>query len=326
MYIHWRRSCVVGPPAALAGRIAEICWYWILYPLWRYFGWQPGGGKAYARASQGLSERLQRGETVPIVGITVGSHNASACLVEISLARGIVWVSNNEEERFSGVKHDWHFPVQSVEAVREQLRSRDWSGHDVPCFVSGWDFVRFSAFWMKEQVGNLPFNWRLWGPPDKDLTEFVDLAAIRSAASRLACMLPGAPREILGSRHHDNHAYMSYGLSPFYAQRHERGFSALVLVVDGMGDDCTTSFYCTDPSDPQRLLLLDHNDTGARNAVSSSRPSSAARDPRHAPSVCPACLPTSRSGHPAPLRFAVFDSIGMLYQVISSSQGGWQPL
>ena len=75
-------------------------------------------------------------------------------------------------------------------------------------------------------MGNLPYNWRLWGPPEKELTEFVDLAAVTSAPARLSRLLPGICGEVLGSRHHDNHAYLAYALSPFYAQARPRIISA----------------------------------------------------------------------------------------------------
>jgi hypothetical protein len=147
-----RAACVVGPPARIAGAIAATVVYYLTLPLWRLRRWHPFQGKAYQRAQHDLAARLQRGETVPIVGLTVGSHNASLCLVEASLEHGVVLVSNNEEERFSGLKHDCRFPEHSAEALQAQLRARGWSGHDVACVVSGWDVVAFGAFWAREQV------------------------------------------------------------------------------------------------------------------------------------------------------------------------------
>ena len=42
---------------------------------------------------------------------------------------------------------------------------------------------------------------------------------------------------IINLRHHDNHAYLAYGASPFAGQSAQ----TLVTVVDGMGDDTSVS-------------------------------------------------------------------------------------
>ena len=71
---------------------------------------------------------------------------------------------------------------------------------------------------------------------------------------------------------------MSYGISPFY---NAKG-STMVLVVDGMGDDASISFYVSSASNKKKLKFI-----GCNNSI--------------------------------------FNSIGILYQVLSSSQGGWTP-
>ena len=80
--------------------------------------------------------------------------------------------------------------------------------------------------------------------------------------------------KIFASRHHDNHAYMSYGISPFYKSEQDE-----VLVVDGMGDDASISSYVSrrGPEGNNILKFIGSNKS-------------------------------------------IFDSLGILYQVISSSQ------
>jgi carbamoyltransferase len=78
---------------------------------------------------------------------------------------------------------------------------------------------------------------------------------------------------VINLRHHDNHAWFSWGVSPF-----ARGDSpVIVLVIDGAGDDGAISAYIAREG---RLELLDKNDN-------------------------------------------FWDSLGMMYGVLSSSQGGW---
>jgi carbamoyltransferase len=68
--------------------------------------------------------------------------------------------------------------------------------------------------------------------------EFLKL--IRTGANRLAGQL-GLTRRlpIIGMRHHDAHAYFSYAVSPFARESEP----TMILVLDGSGDDASTSLY-----------------------------------------------------------------------------------
>src|SRR4051794_20848524 len=63
-------------------------------------------GSRFADARLALiRERLERGETVYLVGLGApGLHNSGATLIEVSQAHGPRLIVNNEEERFSGNK------------------------------------------------------------------------------------------------------------------------------------------------------------------------------------------------------------------------------
>src|SRR5436305_8995596 len=54
---------------------------------------------------QSLQARLIRGETVYLAGLGVAGHNSGASLVQVTARDGIQLLSNDEEERFSGIKH-----------------------------------------------------------------------------------------------------------------------------------------------------------------------------------------------------------------------------
>ena len=82
---------------------------------------------------------------------------------------------------------------------------------------------------------------------------------------------------IVGMRHHDSHAYFSYGVSPFASE----GEPTMVIVLDGSGDDASASLY---EARGGELSLLQAQGTN-------------------------------------PL-----DSLGTMYSMLSSTQGGWPVL
>ena len=96
------------------------------------------------------------------------------------------------------------------------------------------------------------------------------------APKRLASQmgLPGS-FPVIGLRHHDNHAYFSWAVSPFAGSRDP----VMVTVLDGMGDDAAISLYRADAG---RIELLRSNQ--------------------------------------------IYDSLGIFYSMLSSTQGGWTVL
>jgi len=66
------------------------------------------------------------------------------------------------------------------------------------------------------------------------------IPALIHAPARLGQQLGlGGRMPIVGVRHHDAHAYLSYAVSPFAASSDP----AMAMVIDGAGDDSTTSLY-----------------------------------------------------------------------------------
>jgi len=84
----------------------------------------------------------------------------------------------------------------------------------------------------------------------------------------------GRRMPVISLRHHDNHAWFSWGVSPFAKCDHD---PVMVLVIDGAGDDSAISTYVARSGS---LRLLYRND-------------------------------------------GLWDSLGMMYGIMSSSQGGW---
>ena len=91
----------------------------LTFPFFRIVGYREYMSKEYRRIQCELKDRVEKNETVYLIGITLGTHNAGVSLVSVSKKKGIHLICNNEEERFSGMKHDWRFPIHSLSKLKE---------------------------------------------------------------------------------------------------------------------------------------------------------------------------------------------------------------
>ena len=232
-------------------------------------------GSAIARAQiAAIADKIGRGETAYLAGVSAaGAHNSGIALVEVT-RDGPRLLFNNEEERFSAVKHTNKFPELSIEALREDMAGMGLDIRRIDGWFSAWDHAAFSATLIRAALEEAPQTLRmLSGEP----TGLFNMRAIDSgarAARHIGTQLGmNEPPLLIGTAHHDNHAWFSYAGSPF-----ARGAGpTMVAVLDGLGDSGSISLYVCDDGRMQRLYCND----------------------------------------------SVFDSLGLYYAVISSTQGGW---
>lgn len=264
-----------GAPRPLLGAVGERLLLRAARPLGEALGLAaPAGAYAIARG-QALAERVRGGAPVYLLGLTAASHGASAALVEVGRERGLSVLHNDEEERFSGKKHDDRYPAGAVAALLDSMKARGLRPDDLHACVSGWDFGALLAHLGGTFLGDLPGSLAALSGPALEVTPLPRFAEVASVSERLARQL-GRRMPLVGMRHHDNHASFAYGASPF-----ARGDEpVLVTVIDGAGDDGPVSLYLAQAG---RLRLL-------------------SRTP------------------------GVYDSLGALYAMLSSTQGGWPPL
>jgi carbamoyltransferase len=160
---------------------------------------------------------LERGETVYILGIGAGGHNAGVGLVEASKARGIRLLANHEEERFRAIKHFQRFPHQSVDQLVASTKALgiDRSRIDVAC--ASWDYPHWAAKGLQCIVQELPASWRLLTPEASPTMNPQAVLDAFTAPRRLRWKLRGESGRmpVICLRHHDNHAWFSWGVSPF---------------------------------------------------------------------------------------------------------------
>ncbi|MEO8631196.1 MAG: hypothetical protein ABI612_24320 [Betaproteobacteria bacterium] len=110
-----------GPANRRLGQLV----YWLnrpiydaLYALNRFY--RPESGFA-RRSGEAMQAKLATGAPVYLLGLGPGGHNSGAALVRVSNQAGIEILCNNEEERFTGIKHCADFPESSLADLRDRL-------------------------------------------------------------------------------------------------------------------------------------------------------------------------------------------------------------
>src|SRR5947207_373803 len=86
---------------------------------------------------EAVRAKLDRGETVYLVGIgTGGTHNSGVALVEVTRHNGPRLICNNEEERYSGVKHSTEYPRLAIDDLLKIMRRIGIGPTDIDAWVS----------------------------------------------------------------------------------------------------------------------------------------------------------------------------------------------
>lgn len=79
-----------------------------------------------------------------MLGVNTQAHNTGAALVRISQRACVELVCNEEEERYTGVKHYGQYPVHSIEAIKRHMQALGLGPEDLAACVSAADYA--SAF------------------------------------------------------------------------------------------------------------------------------------------------------------------------------------
>jgi carbamoyltransferase len=244
---------------------------------WGFVGMQSDLARSRLEAlEQAIAERRD----AYLVGFGAGFHNSGAALVRVSSEGSVELICNEEEERYTAVKHCTAYPEHSVAAIATRMRRLGVEADQLIACVSNWDYAKaMVTFGVRPMLEEAPASMTPRLMQGTDDVVAPDLARVlRNSPRRLGEQLGlGRPMPVVQMRHHDSHAYFSYAASPF-ARESE---TAMVIVLDGSGDDASTSLY--EARDGCLTLLGAHG----------SNP---------------------------------FDSLGSLYGMLSSTQGGWPTL
>ncbi|CAI6332913.1 unnamed protein product [Periconia digitata] len=216
--------------------------------------WKPLAARRYARAGlfpldsitgtkvcDQINQRVLSGETCYIVGLGISGHNAGASLVQVSLSDGIRLLSNDEEERFVGIKHYQHYPEQAIGELSRRLKLRGVRLDQVAAWATSWNYSAsevavariFAEEFPTSVVSLKPETWTMWNP-------FERCAEARRVPARLRDQLGlDAATPIIMPNHHMNHASFAYAASPF--AKSER--PVVITVLDGAGDRGAISLF-----------------------------------------------------------------------------------
>ena len=188
-----------------------------------------------------LAAKLARGETLCLVGLGLVTHNSGVSLVEVSQERGICILSNDEEERFTAIKHCAEYPRHSLEALERRLRETGKTPADVDAWLLTWDYPKLTPLAVRAVVEELPQSRRLLDSEVLPEFRFDNLAdRVRDGVQQLRQQFALPPKmPIFSMPHHDNHAAGSYVMSPF-GQSSE---PVMIVVLDGFGDEGAISLY-----------------------------------------------------------------------------------
>ncbi len=105
---------------------------------------------------ESLRARLARGETSYLAGLGIAGHNSGAALVEVSARHGVRLLANDEEERFTGVKHFGGYPAQSIESLKQRLARMGLEPRDLHAVLLSWNYVSLSSLGIKSVAEHFP--------------------------------------------------------------------------------------------------------------------------------------------------------------------------
>jgi hypothetical protein len=88
-----------------------------------------------------VGESIAAGRECYLLGISFGFHNSGAALLRVSADGVVELVCNEEEERYTAVKHCSDFPQHAVEAVKRRMEAIGLAPRDLIACVSSWDYA-----------------------------------------------------------------------------------------------------------------------------------------------------------------------------------------
>jgi carbamoyltransferase len=231
---------------------------------------------AFARERiRAIKEKIERGEATYLAGVSAGgTHNSGIALIEVTRAQGPRLLFNNEEERFSAHRHTNEYPGLSIQAMQAGMAGIGLDINRIDGWFAAWDYPALGATLIRTLLEEAPASFSMIRGEGTPLFNLRDLDRGARAARRIGRQLGSRePIALIGTPHHENHAWFSFATSPFaHSER-----PVMVAVLDGLGDRGAISLYVCESG---RMRLFYGNDS-------------------------------------------VFDSLGIFYAVISSTQGGW---
>jgi carbamoyltransferase len=156
-----------------------------------------------------------------ILGISCGYHDSAASLIKDGKVLGAV-----EEERFTGIKHDSSFPLESIKWLYSQFKVNK-DDVDAICFYETPD-LKLDRIETSTKRGGIWEYFTRRKIISRNKNEYKKLDTLLN-------VITGEKTKVVFSDHHLSHVAYSYYTSPFK--------KATILSVDGVGEWETTSMY-----------------------------------------------------------------------------------
>ena len=245
----------IGPRRPALAKAGYRLTRWLSERGMARMGFHRLGSEFADRTLASIRERLQRGETVYVAGLGCsGTHNTGIALIEITQGTGPRVIVNNEEERFTGIKHTTEYARQSIDAMVDTLHRMGRSARDIAAFVTTWDYPVLLATMMRTALEEAPGSLKLLTmsvTPSVDRRRMDQMRRTSRILSR-QLDLPEAV-QLICMPHHDNHAWFSFAASPFA----DSSESVAIAVVDGTGDQGSVSLYAAKDGAMRQLYCND---------------------------------------------------------------------
>lgn len=162
--------------------------------------------------------KKQESNKIRVLGISCFYHDSASCIIEDGKI-----ISAAQEERFTRVKHDKSFPINSINYCLEESKiSIDELTSIVYYDYESWTIER--VLWNAQNIGDL--KDKFWNSAKSSLYKKLFLPKIIRNRT-------GYEGEIFKCQHHVSHAAGAFYPSPFK--------EAAILVIDGVGEwACST--------------------------------------------------------------------------------------
>lgn len=167
------------------------------------------------------------------LGISAFYHDAAACILKNGKVLRAV-----EEERFTGIKHDQSFPINSINWMLSDL-NLTIKDIDQICWYENPDLKKDRVI----SIFNQFFFKSLW-----NRFKFLKRHSVEGNISQLLKSKLGYNGEIKYTNHHESHAAFAYFTSSYN--------HAAVVSIDGVGEWATTTIYRGDGAQLTKILQV----------------------------------------------------------------------
>lgn len=220
---------------------------------------RPGSREADA-LGRDFARRIGHGEALYLLGFLGTTHNSGLALLRASRDSGLEILVNYEEERFAEVKHFAGYPRMAAKEMMSLLRHLGVRSKDIFGMFYAFDVVgeeqsgmrmllmnskivknKYYKFITETAAPSIEFDHEEVAQMRQNI--FAHSPALVAVYRKLVVDLDLPPDlPCVTMLHHENHAYFSYGVSPFSLPENLEK-PTMIACIDGGGDFSSASLF-----------------------------------------------------------------------------------